>query len=195
MSVAVKIPPVARMTVTEFLAWPGDPSKRRYQLVEGEPVAMAPAARRHGAIQAELGALLRNHLRERGSPCIVITEPGISPRIRTEWNVRIPDLAVTCGPDDGQHLVADPVLVVELLSPSNEAETWANVWTYSTVPTVREMLVVSTIEIRAWLLRRSDDGSWPERFEEILGHSGQVALRSIDAVFDLRAFYATTSLT
>lgn len=194
MSVAFKIPPVSRMTVREFLAWPGDPSKRRYQLVEGEPVAMAPASLRHGAMQSEVGALLRNHLRERGGSCFVVIEPGISPRIRTEWNVRIPDLAVTCGRDDGQHLVTDPILVVELLSPSNEAETWANVWTYSTLGTLQEILVVSTIEVRAWLLRRDSDGTWPDRFEPIEA-DGHVTLRSIDATFALRAFYATTSLT
>jgi hypothetical protein len=37
--------------------------------VDGEPQAMAPASRTHGAIQAELCRLIANHLAERSSLC------------------------------------------------------------------------------------------------------------------------------
>ena len=40
-----KTPVIARMTVTEFLTWPADPSGRTWQLIDGEPVAMAPASK------------------------------------------------------------------------------------------------------------------------------------------------------
>jgi hypothetical protein len=33
-------------------------------------------------------------------------------------------------------MVADPVRLAEILSPGNEAETWRNVWAYTTIPTV-----------------------------------------------------------
>ena len=47
----------ARMTLDEFLAWDsGDRSGRTWQLIDGEPVAMAPGSDAHGAIQSELGA-------------------------------------------------------------------------------------------------------------------------------------------
>jgi hypothetical protein len=42
MSSALK--PPDRMTVAEFLAWDA-PGETRWQLVDGEPVAMAPTAR------------------------------------------------------------------------------------------------------------------------------------------------------
>ena len=32
--------------------------------------------------------------------------------------------------------LADPVLLVEILSPSNQAESRANVWAYTTIPSV-----------------------------------------------------------
>ena len=38
----------SRMTVAEFLDWPGDGSGRRYELVDGEPRAEAPASTIHG---------------------------------------------------------------------------------------------------------------------------------------------------
>ena len=38
---------------------------------------------------------------------------------------------------DGRSL-ADPLLLVEILSPSNEAKTRVNEWAYATIPSVRE---------------------------------------------------------
>ena len=131
----------ARMTVDEFLVWDAeDASGRRWQLIDGEPALMAPAAEPHGAIQAEMARLLGNHLAERGSPCRVIAAPGIVPRVRANENFRVPDLGVTCAPPSREVMVQDPVLLIEILSPSNESETRANVWTYTTIPSVREIL-------------------------------------------------------
>ncbi len=192
MVALLKSQPVAPMTVTEFLVWPADPTGRTWQLIDAEPVAMAPASRTHGAIQSEVAALLRNHLRAAGSPCLVITAPGVVPRVRADWNLRVPDLAVTCSPDDpAERLLADPVLIVEILSPSNEAATWANVWASATIPSVREILVLRSLERAGELLRRGADGSWPPR-GIALGANDAVTLESIAGSFRLDAFYATT---
>jgi Uma2 family endonuclease len=189
-----KSQPVAQMTVTEFLAWPADPTGRTWQLIDGEPVAMAPASRTHGALQSEIAALLRNHLHAQGSPCVVITAPGVVPRVRADWNVRVPDLAVTCSPDDPtERLLSDPVLIVEILSPSNETETWANVWAYTTIPSVREILVLRSLALGGELLRRGADGLWPQR-GSTLGPGDTVALESIGGSFRLAEFYATTRI-
>jgi Uma2 family endonuclease len=183
-----------RMTVGEFLEWPEDPFGQQHQLIDGELVAMAPASDPHGSILMEIGGLIRDHLRARRSSCRVSATPGVLPRVRSEDNVRIPDIGVTCTPTNpSQRLMPDPVLLVEILSPSNEAETWANVWAYTTIPSVREILVVNSIKIAAELLARQADGSWPER-PETIGPEGLVRLGSIDATFTLRDFYATTHL-
>jgi Uma2 family endonuclease len=88
-----------RMTVDEFLYWDADDlTGRRWQLVDGEPVLMAPAAEVHGAIQAEFAGLLRDHLLAGDSRCRVIITPGIVPRIRANENFRVPDIGVTSSP-------------------------------------------------------------------------------------------------
>jgi Uma2 family endonuclease len=131
--------------VDEFIAWA---SNGRWQLIDGEPRAMAPASATHGIIQARLAHLLNQHLDAGGSACIAVTEPAITPRVRARSNLRVPDLAVTCSPvEAGQIALPDPVLVVEILSPTNEAETWENVWTYVTIPSVQEVLVLRS----AWM--------------------------------------------
>ena len=79
------------MTTDEFLAW-NSPGPETWQLVDGEPQAMAPGSRTHGTVQSELARLLGNHLATRDDICSVVTEPGIVPRVRASHNVRVPDL-------------------------------------------------------------------------------------------------------
>ncbi|MBV8575970.1 MAG: Uma2 family endonuclease, partial [Acetobacteraceae bacterium] len=164
--VELRKPARLQMTVAEFLDWDsGDGSGARWQLRDGTPEAMAPATEAHGAIQSELIALLRNHLLEQRSECRVITEPGIVPHVHSQDNVRIPDLAVTCVPPSTRRLVRESVLVVEVLSPPNKDETRSNVWTYTTIPSVTEILIVSSLEVSVEILRRRPDGAWPEKAE------------------------------
>jgi Uma2 family endonuclease len=190
MSALPKIP--IRMTVAEFFVW-NPPSAQLWQLVDGEPQAMAPASITHGAIQNELGRLIANHFDEQKNPCRVIATPGVIPRVQSETNVRIPDLAVTCsGYDAEESALVDPVLLIEILSPSNQAETWANVWAYTTIPSVQEILVLKTASIGAELLRRNPDGSWPSQPLSI--ETGELTLESIGFGIPLDAAYRTTRL-
>ncbi len=189
MEAALKIPSTD-MSVTEFHFW-AEATPGRWQLVDGEPRAMAAANRTHGALQSEVAMLLGLHLRDRRSNCSVVTAAGIIPRVNAATNVRIPDLAVTCsGYEDEEATLLDPVLVIEILSPSNKAETWSNVWTYTTIPSVREILILRTAAVGADLLRRDGDGTWPDKPLSI--EEGELVLESIGFRGALSAFYRTT---
>jgi Uma2 family endonuclease len=101
-------------------------------------------------------------------------------------------LAVICSDYEAEEpVIAGPILIVEILSPSNEAETWANVWAYATIPSVREIVVLRTVSIGADLLRRPD-GSWPRTPETI--EAGDLVLESIGFRAPLTALYRTTRL-
>jgi Uma2 family endonuclease len=123
----------------------------------------------------------------------VLTEPGIVPRVRANRNYRVPDLGVTCAPPSHNLMASDPILLIEILSPSNEAETWANVWTYTTIPSVREILIVHSTRQEAELLRRRADGSWPEE-PDMIRAGAEVVLATIDLVTPLASLYRTTVL-
>jgi Uma2 family endonuclease len=182
------------MSVADFLDWPGDGTAKRYHHVDGEVRAMSPASATHGTIQATLAYLITRRLIETGSPCRAVTEPAIAPRLRANANLRVPDLGVTCAPNEpGQILLPDPVLLVEVLSPSNEAETRGNVWAYASIPSVREILIVRSTRVAAELLRRCLDGSWPEEAEEV-GPDGTLRLESVDLTCPLAQVYARTHL-
>jgi Uma2 family endonuclease len=164
-----------------------------WQLVDGVPQAVSPPSPTHALIQAEVAALIRNHLIATGSSCFVAVTPGVIPRVQSDTNMRIPDLAVTCSPasrDDTA--LRDPVLVIEILSPSDRAETWTNVWSYTTIPSVREILVLHSARIGADLLRREAGGTWPERPLAI--EQDDITLDSIGYTGPIAAFYRSTWL-
>jgi Uma2 family endonuclease len=180
------------MTVDEFIACSPDDGQI-WQLVDGEPQVKPPSSRTHAALKAELSALLANHLAAGGSRCSALASPGIVPRANATRNFRIPDLAVTCtGYEIEECAITDPMLVVELFSASNKAKTWANVWAFTTIPSVQEILILHTEAIGADLLRRQPDGTWPKDPEAI--GSGELLLDSIGFRVPLSALYRTTRL-
>jgi Uma2 family endonuclease len=182
------------MTLDEFLAWDsGDLTGRRWQLEDGEPVLMAPAAEVHGAIQAEMAALLRNHLLAVGSHCRVISAPGVVPRVRAHQNFRVPDVGVTCSPPSGEVMVPEPVLLIEILSPGNQAKPRSNVWTYTTIPSVQEILLVVASRMEVELLRRLADGSWPAE-PLIIRPPETLTLASADFTLPVADIYRTSGL-
>jgi Uma2 family endonuclease len=182
------------MTVADFVAWPGDGSGRKFQLVDGELRAMSPGSATHGTIQMTLGRLIGNCLVEAGNRCRVVSEPAITTRVRANVNLRVPDLGVTCVADaPGQHAMPDPIVLIEILSPGNASDTWENVWSYTTIPSVREIVVVHSTRVLAELLRRDTEGNWPAEPEEV-GSDGTLRLDSIGFACPLRAAYAQTHL-
>jgi Uma2 family endonuclease len=190
MSVSARLP--THMSVAEFLAWNGPPGQK-WQLVDGEPQAMSLANRTHGSLQSELAWVLTSHFRATGRPCVAVTEPGFVPRALAATNVRIPDLAVTCSRYESEEAtLSGPVLIVEILSPSNTAETWTNIWACTSIPSVREILVLHTASIVADLLRRDADGNWPEVPVSIA--AGDLVLDSIGLSVPLKSLYRTTRL-
>jgi len=187
---ARKVP--AAMDLAEFLAWDAPPNAR-WQLVDGEPRAMAPASRTHAVIQGELLRLIGNHLAEHGLPCTAMGPAGVVPRVQADINFRIPDMAVTCTDvQEEEHALTDPVLLVEVLSPANKSETWTNVWSHTTIPSVREILIIDSVRIRAHLLRRDAAGNWPER--ALMIEDGTLQLDSIGFAVPLAMIYRRTRL-
>src|SRR5919202_5331926 len=112
MVAALKLPP-SRMTIPEFLEW-AEAAGGRWQLRDGEPEMMNPPADAHGSIQSELGRLIGNHLHAQGARCRVVTAPGVIPRVRSDMNMLVPDLGVTCAPPSRDRAMPDPAVLIEI---------------------------------------------------------------------------------
>jgi Uma2 family endonuclease len=85
------------------------------------------------------------------------------------------------------------LLLVEILSPSNETLTRANVWAYSTIPKLAEILLLSSTAIKAEILRRGPGLEWQEP-PQFVSDDEPVDLTSIGLHVLLREFYRTTPL-
>jgi Uma2 family endonuclease len=182
MAAGLKLPDV--LTVDAFLASDA-PLGPLWQLLDGVPQAMAPPGPTHALIQGEV-ALIRNHLIATGSPCVIAVTPGVIPRVQPDTSMRVPDIAVTCSPAlPGDNALRDPILLIEILSPINRADTWTNVWTYTTIPSVREILVLHSTSVGA-------DGSWPERPQAV--GPEDLTLESLGYTAPITAFYRSTWL-
>jgi Uma2 family endonuclease len=193
MSTALKMPP--RMTVDEFLEWePDDRSGALWQLRDGEPEMMAPASDRHGSIQTELAHLITAHFRAKGSRCRIVAAPGVVPAERSEDNCLVPDLGITCAPPTGEHLMHEPLVLIEILSPTNVSKTRTNIRAYMTIPGVQEIVVVHSTAIVAEILRRGAEGAWPGQ-PEVVDADNDLRLDSIGFAAPLRGAYRTSGLT
>jgi Uma2 family endonuclease len=191
MNALKKLPP-PRMGIPEFLDR-ADRRPGRWQLRDGAPEAMAPPTERQGAIQSELAGLIRDHFRRIGSRCGGIITPGVVPRLRSDRNMLVPDIAISRAPPSSRVALRDPIVLIEIIFPSNEARTRANVWANATIPGVSEIVLVSSLDIAAEILLRLPDGRWPE-VPEMIGRNGRLTIERIGFDAPLIDVYATTDL-
>jgi Uma2 family endonuclease len=109
----------ARMDVDEYLAWAeGRPG--RYELYDGIVCAIAPERVAHVKTKFAIQAALLSAIRARRLPCDMLAD-GITVRIDAATAYE-PDTSVYCGANLPASAleVPNPVIVVEVLSPSTE---------------------------------------------------------------------------
>jgi Putative restriction endonuclease len=93
----------------------------------------------------------------------------------------------------GGPTMQDPVVLIVILSPTNARKTRANVWAYTSIPSVTEVVLVRSTSIAAEVLRRQSDGSWPAE-PQYIGVEGELTLESIGFRTPLRAAYRTSGI-
>jgi Uma2 family endonuclease len=185
--------PQPPMTVDEFLAWDGAGHVGKLELVEGHVRAMAPASPTHGFIQNSVAFALTNHFRTTNSGCRVATEPPVVPPLRPKKNARAPDVAVTCAPRSDSKVFDDPVLIVEVMSPGNEDESWDSIRALAGLPSLQEILVVHSTRVEAEVYTRDATGAWPKD-GVVVTAGGTVRLASIGFDVPIFEFYRDTHL-
>jgi Uma2 family endonuclease len=166
-----------RMTVAEFLAWSEDlPAEARYELVAGEPLRLiAPTSIRHARIERNVSDALRAAIAAGGRSCEVFdARPGVA--IGPDGDeCRIPDVVMTCATaiDETARLVPEPVIVVEVASPSTRlADVNDKAEFYGGIPSIQHYLVVEQDRRRALYHGRGPSGGLEPR----IVRGGEVAL-------------------
>jgi Uma2 family endonuclease len=173
-----------RMTLAEFLDW-DDGTDTRYELIEGEVVAMAPPMPAHAIIVPNLARSIGDQLQ---SPCVLLMGAGTGVVRRGPADSYFePDLLVTCTPiPAGTRYIDRPRLVVEVLSPGTRRyDRDTKLDGYRAIPTVAEIIFVWSDERRVQLWRR-DGERWI--VEDAIGDAA-LRLDSVDATVPLAAIY------
>jgi Uma2 family endonuclease len=183
--------PVNPMTLDEFFAWDGGGHVGKLELVNGVVRAMSPASATHGMIQGNILFAIKAHLR--GSRCRAIPEAPIVPPFKTSINARVPDIAVSCAPLTDSKVFESPVLIVEVLSPSNQDDTWDSIGALAGLISLTEILVAQSTFIEAQVYRRDATGAWPSTPETTIA-GGTIHLASIDLNLPISEIYADTML-
>jgi Uma2 family endonuclease len=146
------------MTYAEYLA-AEEKSEVKHEYLRGEVFAMVGGTPEHGRLASNLIHELGKALGRR--PCVVYSS-NVRVRILATDLSTYPDATVVCGklepaPDD-RNAIANPTLIVEVLSDSTEAQDRGEKFAhYRRLPSLREYLLVSQHSIRLEVYRRQGD--------------------------------------
>lgn len=158
------------------------------ELFNGQIYAMAGATPTHVRISGNVYHAIRTQLR--GKPC----EPFNSDlRVRVDETGAFvyPDVTVACPPlifaEDDANALTNPVVVIEVLSPSTEANDRGAKWGhYQHLASLRDYVLVAQNQKRVEHYERLDDGSWRYSVAE---NDGAASLSSIECVLNLDEVY------
>jgi Uma2 family endonuclease len=178
-------PAIRHMTLEEFLCW-DDGTDTRYELIEGFPVAMAPPAEAHRILAVRLVSRIDAALAGR-RPCNAQIEPGMVRPDRAD-SYYVPDIAVTCVPNEpGRQAMVDPILVVEILSPSTErTDRRLKLPVYQAMESVREIMLIDADSHHAELYRR-ENNRWG--IQLVRGIEATLFLASVDIQISMSELY------
>ncbi|OGV73813.1 MAG: hypothetical protein A3K19_24545 [Lentisphaerae bacterium RIFOXYB12_FULL_65_16] len=148
-----------RYTWDEYRQWDDD---TRWELVDGEPFAMAPAPTPvHQSVVTCIGAAFRDFLR--GKPCRAFVSP-IDVRL-SESDVVQPDVVVVC--DSNQirhtHIEGAPTLVVEVQSPESVRHDRIRKLRLYAQAGVKEYWLITPYPAMVEVLLLATDGSYHAR--------------------------------
>ena len=174
------------MSLEEFLAWEREqPERHEYA---GEVITMMTGGSLdHSTIASNLWTALRDRLR--GSACRAFRGDT---KVIANNSIRYPDLSVTCtlvrGNDD---VVLEPVLVIEVVSPSTEREDRGRKkFDYFATPAIQQYAIIEQEARRIDLYTRAGD-SWTN---EIVQGNAVLKLSSIGVEVSLDTIYEDTEL-
>jgi len=164
--------PTRRITPAEYLELDRVASER-FQYYQGEMLATAGGTKNHNQIIQNIAFGLRSVFQSLGRSCrTYITDL----RVRVDANnfYTYPDVAVVCGKaeflDKREDTLLNPVVVVEVLSPSTEHfDRGKKFELYRQLASLREYVLVSQHKPLVERFLRENDGSWKLNVAETIG--------------------------
>jgi Uma2 family endonuclease len=160
----------------------------RSEYYNGRMYAMPGGSHAHAIAIHNMGRILGNLLEER--PCLV-TSSDLRVRVEPGGLYTYPDIVVVCGKpqyaDDQRDTLLNPVLIIEVLSPSTEAyDRGFKSAQYRAMASLEEYALVSQAEPRIEVYRRQG-AHW--LLSEYIGLEAVCRLESVGCSLTLSAVY------
>jgi Uma2 family endonuclease len=174
------------MSLDEFLAWERA-QPMRYEYAGGVATMMTGGSIAHATITTNIAFALRQQLRNTG--CRPFASDA---KVIANGTVRYPDVSVTCRPiDDRDDTVPDPVLLVEVISPSTEREDRGRKkFDYFATPSIRHYAIVEQEARRVDLYTRTG-AHWTD---EVVEGEAVLKLTALGIEIGLAMIYEGTAL-
>ncbi|RVU16201.1 Uma2 family endonuclease [Methylobacterium oryzihabitans] len=174
------------MRVADFLAMiRARPDEERWELLDGEPVLMAPPTERHQQIVSNLIRQIAPLAEKLGCRAL----PGLG--LRNDFVddfAPLPDLVVRCGPLLPDGYARDPIVVAEVLSPSTlNNDRGRKAEFYQGLQTLRTFLIVYQDEPRVEVWSRGNGPDWSLR---VLRPGDVIPLPDLAGEIPVAALYA-----
>jgi Uma2 family endonuclease len=158
---------------------------------DGKIYAMSGVSRRHDWIDTQLAFLIARHLD--GGQCDLFSS-NMRVLVEASGLYTYPDLSVVCGEarfapaDSHVDTLLNPILLVEILSPSTEDyDRGRKAAMYRKIPSLQELLLIAQGAYEVELHRRGTDGTWS--LIEVSGLDATIELTSIGYTLRLSELY------
>lgn len=165
-------------------------SEARYEYWDGEVFDMSGVSHQHALVEVNLTFSLTSLLREK--PCRVFPA-NMRIKVPIMPPYRYGDVSVACGKPEYQEIggvdaLTNPILIIEVLSPSTEAYDRGDKFTYyKSIPSLKEYLLVAQHRPHITQYVKQDDGSWS--YCEVNELETVLRLPSIDCELALTEVY------
>lgn len=182
-------------TLAEYFAL-SERSEEKLEFHNGKIITMSGGTTNHGGIAARIIAMLVLMIDDEDKPFMVYT---------SDVKIQIPDYGKFVYPDasvvsqqpeyykNRRDTIVNPLLVVEVLSPSTEkydpvsTAGTSKFMAYRTIPSLREYVLVDQDQPRVTTFFRNESQHWEDA--DAIGLEDNVRLRSIDCEVPLARIY------
>lgn len=168
-------------------------AETKSEFIDGEIVAMSGGSRRHATICGNVHAKL--HQKLEGGPCQVFNS-DMRVRIAPTGAYVYPDVSGVCADAQFSPGIEDtllnPVLIVEVLSPSTEAydEDVKSAY-YRRLPSLQDYVLIAQSRVHVQHFTRYETGQW--LFKEYLALDDTLPLVSVGVTLAVADIYARVS--
>lgn len=178
-----------KYTLEEYLELDKN-SEEKYEYFNGEVFAMAGGSPNHARLGFDIGTLFSQKLKGRNCEAF---NSDMRVKVPVALPYRYPDLSVVCGKPvfeelNGQEMLVNPILIVEVLSPSTAAYDLKDKFTaYQSIDSFQEYLIVSQDRPHVIQHIRQSKGRWLRI--DIEGLDAEMALEFVNVTLSLNEIY------